>query len=165
MKSFTGMEQWSERTPAVADLLNPALIATVIAATASQYQSRGGTPMPFELSFLAVPLVLHRDTRIALPVRVDSHLAKWVTAHEILAAGFGARANTLVEPVREGLRFGVRSGAIEFDGGYITGRLQSRTPARIGDIGEIVRKAGFVGRWLTQVESSATAFAVLGVEV
>lgn len=159
------MEQWSERTPAVADLLNPALIATVIAGAASQYESRGGSPMPFELSFLAVPLVLHRDTRIALPVRVDSHLAKWVTSNAVLAAGFGARAKALVEPVREGLRFGLRVGAIEFSGGSITGHLRSRTPARIGDIGEIVRKAGFVGRWFTQIESAATAFALLGVEV
>jgi Family of unknown function (DUF6521) len=165
MTSSTGMEQWSERTPAVADLLNPALIATVIAAAASQYESRGGSPMPFELSFLVAPLVLHRDTRIALPVRVDSHLAKWVTDHEVLAAGFGARAKALLEPVREGLRFGLRSGAIDFDGGNITGHLRSRTPARIGDIAEIVRKAGFVGRWFTQIESSATAFALLGVEV
>ena len=165
MTSSTAMEQWSERTPAVADLLNPALIATVIATAASQYESRGGSPMPFELSFLAVPLVLHRDTRIALPVRIDSHLAKWVTTHEVLAAGFGARAKALVEPVREGMRLGLRYGAIEFDGGNITGHLRSRTPAAIGDIGEIVRKAGFVGRWFTQIESSATAFALLGVEV
>jgi hypothetical protein len=159
------MEQWSERTPAVADLLNPALIATVIAGAASHYESRGGSPMPFELSFLVAPLVLHRSTRIALPARVDSHLAKWVTANEVLAAGFGARAKALVEPVQEGLRFGLRSGAIEFDGGNITSHLRSRTPARIGDIGEIVGKARFVGRWFTQIESSATAFALLGVAI
>nr|WP_281374038.1 three component ABC system middle component [Mycobacterium vicinigordonae] len=159
------MEQWSERTPAVADLLNPALMATIIAAAASQYESRGGSRMPFELSYLAAPLVLHRDTRAALPVRVDSHLAKWVTAHEVLAAGFGARAKALAEPVREGLRFGLRIGAIELDGGRIAGSFRSRTPAKIGDIGEIVKKAGFVGRWFTQIESSATAFALLGVEV
>ncbi len=159
------MQQWSERTPAVADLLNPALIAAVIAAAASQYESRGDSLMPFEMSFLVVPLVLHRDTRTALPVRINSHLAKWVAAHEVLAAGFGARAKTLVEPVREGLRFGLRSGTIELDGTNIAGHLRSRTPAAIGDIGEIVRKAGFVGRWFTQIESSATAFALLGVGV
>lgn len=159
------MQQWSERTPAVADLLNPALIATVIAAAASEYESRGETLMPFELSFLVVPLVLHRDTRSELPIRITSHLAKWVAAHEVLAAGFGARAKALVEPVREGIRFGLRSGAIELDGATVAGRLRSSSPAAIGDIGEVVRKAGFVGRWFTQIESSATAFALLGVKV
>jgi Family of unknown function (DUF6521) len=165
MTSFTGMGLWSERIPAVADLLNPALIATVIAAAAIEYERRDGKPMPFELAFLVVPLVLHRDTRTSLPVRVDSHLAKWVTTHEVLAAGFGARAKVLVDPVREGIRFGLRNEAIDFDGANITGQLRSRRPAKIGDIGEIVKKAGFVGRWFTQIESSATAFALLGVEV
>lgn len=159
------MEQWSERTPAVRDLLNPALIAAIIAASASQYESRGGSAMPFELSFLVAPLVLHRATRDSLPARVNSHLARWVTTHEVLAAGFGARAKALVEPVREGMRFGLRNGAIDLDGTRITGHLRSGTPARIGDIAEIVKKSGFVGRWFTQIESPATAFALLGVEV
>ena len=121
--------------------------------------------MPFELSYLAAPLVLHRDTRAALPVRVDSHLAKWVIANEVLAAGFGPRAHALVEPVREGLRFGLRIGAIELEGGRIAGSLRSRAPATIGDVGDIVKRAGFVGRWFTQIDSTATAFALLGVEV
>lgn len=159
------MDQWSGRTPAVRDLLNPGLIAAVIATSASQYENRSGDAMPFELSFLVTPLVLHRATREALPRVITSHLAKWVTTNEVLAAGFGARAKALVGPVREGLRFGLRNGAIGLDGARITGCLRSGTPARIGDIGEIVKKAGFVGRWLTQTESSATAFALLGVEV
>ncbi|KAA8884208.1 hypothetical protein F3087_35250 [Nocardia colli] len=159
------MGQWSERAPAVADLLNPALIAATIAAAATEYDRRGAGPMPFELAFLVVPLVLHRDTRSSLPVRIDSHLATWVATHEVVAAGFGVRAKTLVDPVREGLRFGLRHGAIDLHGANITGQLRSRRPAEIGDVGEIVKKARFVGRWFTQLESSATAFALLGVEV
>ncbi|MEV0047675.1 three component ABC system middle component [Nocardia rhamnosiphila] len=159
------MGQWSERVPAVADLLNPALVAAIIATAAIEYDRRDGRSMPFELAFLVAPLVLHRDTRRALPVRIDSHLAKWVTDHEVLAAGFGARAKALVDPVREGMRFGLRHGAIYLDGADISGRLRSRRPAHIGDIREIANKAGFVGRWFTQLESPATAFALLGVEV
>ncbi|WP_280442363.1 three component ABC system middle component [Nocardia brasiliensis] len=165
MTSFTGMGQWSERAPAVADLLNPALTAAIIAATAIEYDRRVARPMPFELAFLMVPLVLHRETRSSLPIRIDSHLATWVTTHEVLAAGFGARAKALVEPVREGLRFGLRHGAISVDRANITGHLRPYRPAEIGDMAEIVKKARFIGRWFTQLESSATAFALLGVEV
>ncbi len=165
MTCFTDMRQWSDRVPAVADLLNPALIAAVIAAAAIEYNRRDARPMPFELAFLVVPLVLHRNTRQSLPIRVDSHLAKWVTSNEVLAAGFGARAKTLVEPVREGIRFGLRHGAVELNGAHITGHLRPGRVAEIGDIGDIVHKARFVGRWFTQLESPATAFALLGVEV
>jgi hypothetical protein len=159
------MQQWSERNSAVADLLNPALVAAVIAAAAMEYERRDGAPLPFELSFLVVPLVLHRDTRSALPKGVNSHLARWVTSNPVLAAGFGARAKALAEPVREGIRFGLRQGALDLDGANLTGhRLQGR-PAAIGDIAQIIAKASFVGRWFTRIESSSTAFALLGVEV
>ena len=165
MTSSTAMEQWSERTPAVRDLLNPALISAVIATSATQYENRSGDPMPFELAFLVAPLVLHRATRDALPRGINSHLAKWVITNEVLAAGFGKRAKALVGPVREGLRFALRNGAIGLDGARITGHLRKGAPARIGDIGNVVNRAGFVGRWLTQIESPATAFALLGMEV
>ena len=158
------MRSWSERTSAVADLLNPALLAVVIAAAASEYERRDGGPMPFELAFLVAPLVLHRPTRKALPARFDSHLAKWVTTHEVLAAGFGERARALVQPVREGIRFGLRTGTLVLEGDALNGNLGTRRPAKVGDIAEVVSKAGFVGRWFTQLESSATAYALLGVE-
>lgn len=158
------MRSWSERTPAVADLLNPALLAAVTAAAASEYERRCGDPMPLELSFLVAPLVLHRPTRTELPKRYDSHLARWVTTHEVLAAGFGERARALVQPVREGLRFGLRTGSLEVQGTGISGHLLSRRPANVGDVAEVMAKAGFVGRWFTQLESPATAYALLGVE-
>lgn len=159
------MQQWSRRNPAVADLLNPALVATVIATAADQYERNAAQPMPFELSFLLTPLVLHRDTRLSLPQRTNSHLTKWVSSHGVLAAGFGARAKSLVEPTREGLRFGVRGGAIEIDGVSLTAHMTLNRPALIGDIADVVKKSGFVGRWFTKLDSPATAFALLGVTV
>lgn len=148
----------------MADLLNPALLSVVTAAAASEYERRDGGPMPFELSFLVAPLVLHRATRAELPNRYDSHLARWVNTHEVLAAGFGERARALVQPVREGIRFGLRTGTLALDGTALSGNLRSRRPAKIGDVAEIVGKAGFVGRWFTQLETPSTAFALLGVE-
>lgn len=159
------MQEWSKRSSAVADLLNPAFVAAVITAAAIQYERRSRAPMPFELSFLVVPLVLHRDTRSVLPIRITSHLARWITDHPVLAAGYGARAKALVEPVREGIRFGLRHGAFELDGGSLTGHPFRGRPPAIGDIEQVIAKAGFVGRWFTQLESSATAYSLLGVEV
>ncbi|WP_036226605.1 three component ABC system middle component [Marmoricola sp. URHB0036] len=158
------MRRWTERNSAVADLLNPALLSITIAAAASEYERRDGRPMPFALAFLVAPLVLHKATREELPSRVDSHLSKWVTSHEVLAAGFGARARALVGPVREGIRFGIRTGALEVVDSALVGHLRGRRPAQVGDIAQVVAKAGFVGRWLTQLDSPTTAFALLGVE-
>lgn len=165
MEGSAAMKQWNKRNPAVADLLNPALVSTIVASAADQYGRNAAGPMPFELSFLLTPLVLHRDTRLSLPQRTDSHLTKWVSSHAVLAAGFGARAKSLVEPTREGLRFGVREGVIVFDGRTITGLIGSTRPARIGDVADVMKKAGFVGRWFAKLDSPTTAFALLGVTV
>lgn len=161
--AWSGMRAWNQRTAAVADMLNPALLAALTAAAASEHERRGGDPMPFEFAFLVAPLVLHSDTRAQLPSRVDSHLSRWVVEHQVLTAGFGARARATVEPVREGIRFGLRTGALELSDATLIGHLANRRPARVGDISEIYAKAGFVGRWLTQLESPTTAFALLGV--
>src|SRR5258705_13710809 len=96
---------WSARSPAVATMLNPALLAAVAAAAAEEYERAADDPMPWALSFLVAPLVLHRATREALPKSTRSHLSTWVTNNPILRAGFPQRAQSLTGPVREGLRF------------------------------------------------------------
>lgn len=163
MAELRDVRQWDDRTAAVADMLNPALIAAITAAAATEYERRGGATMPFEFAFLITPLVLHGETREQLPNRIDSHMSKWAIDHQVIIAGFGPRACALVEPVREGLRFGLRHGILSLADGTLTGHLPSRRPAQVGDIRQIYAKAGFVGRWLTQLEGPATAFALLGV--
>lgn len=145
-------------------MLNPALIAAVTAGAASEYERVTGVPMPFAYTFLVAPLVLHRETREELPARVDSHMTRWVMSNEVLAAGFGPRARALVEPVREGVRFGLRTETLELVDGGLRGTPRGRkTPARVGDIAKVYAKAGFLGRWFAQLESPTDAFALLGV--
>jgi hypothetical protein len=158
------MRQWEDRSPAVADMLNPALLAAVIAAAASEYTRLSDEPMPYGYAFLVAPLVLHHDTRAALPTSANSHLARWLANHEVIAAGFGERARALTHPVREGIRLGLRTGTLRIENGALYGTLATRTrPARIGDIANVILKSGFVGRWLTKLDRPATAFALFGV--
>lgn len=144
-------------------MFNPALVAVLTASAALEYERKAGEPMPFELAFITAPLVLHRPTREALPPNVNSHMPKWVIDNPVVVEGFGARARALVEPVREGLRFGLRCGALTLEDGGLTGNTRGR-PARLGDVTTLVARAGFTGRWFTQSDSPATVFALLGVE-
>jgi hypothetical protein len=156
---------WVERSPVSAAMLNPALLAAITAAAAEEYRRLSGDAMPFSYAYLLAPLVLHRETRDALPRAINSHIATWLAGHPTLAAGFPARARSLTEPVREGIRFGLATGALVLTTtGELRGTLAQRArPAKVGDITAIIGKAGFVGRWLTKIERPATAFALLGV--
>ena len=145
---------WADRSPVLAAMLNPALLAAIIAAAAAEYERADGDPMPWALAFLVAPLVLHRDTRQALPLTTRSHLATWVSNHPTIRAGLPARARSLTDPVREGLRFGLDRSVLEIVGdGRIRGSLQfaSQPPDR-GDLRSIIRSAGMVGRWLAKLD-------------
>ncbi len=169
-------------------MLNPALVATVTANAAMQYERASSQPMPWPLSFLVAPLVLHKGTREALPRTQASHLSVWISQNPAVHAGFAPRAVQLRDVVLEGLRFGVRYGALSIaDDGALHGHLSSgvisadgkaralakakaqgeeRIIAILGestDLGHIVTRAGFVGKWLTKLESPATAFVMMGV--
>jgi Family of unknown function (DUF6521) len=89
-------------------MFNPALIAVIIAAAANQYEETCGFAMPWPLSFLVTPMVLHAPTREALPRTSRTSLAKWVSDNAVLSAGFPARASHMGPTVREGVRFGLR---------------------------------------------------------
>ncbi len=169
-------------------MLNPALLAALTANAALQYRRVSDKPMPWPLAFLVAPLVLHRQTREALPKDIRTHMATWVARHPTLYAGFAPRAVQLRDGVLEGVRFGLRYGALSLDtdggmdghlaGGVVdvAGKMKKATAAKNAgevrviavmsegtDLGQLVQKAGLVGRWMTKLESPATAFVLLGV--
>ena len=146
-------------------MLNPALLAVVTGHAAAEYRKASDTDMPWILSFVVAPMVLHRGTREALPASRRTYLATWLSRHPTLHAGLPQRARGLVEPVRRGIRFGLEHDIIRLDGD----RLRSNLPKRPrgfhapDELKEIVQKAGFVGRWFAGIDSAATVLAVLGV--
>ncbi|MEU9979306.1 three component ABC system middle component [Streptomyces sp. NPDC051014] len=159
------MTVWSERSPISAVMLNPALIAAVLAAAAQGHEKETGQGMPWVLSFVAAPMVLHRATREALPASTRTHLAAWTGRNPVLRAGFPARAQTLAKPVKEGTRFGLAHDALVLEEG---GRLRSvyRRPRGFNtpdELDQLLRKASLLGRWLAKADSPATVFALLGV--
>lgn len=155
------MRAWTERPRVEATLLNPALFASVLSASAAGYESRSESLMSWPMAFLIPPLVLHRPTREALPKRISSHLPTWVGREPVIRAGFPARAQRLTPLTREGLRLGLRTDVLTLDDGRLRGTLS--VPDVHGDLHEILKSADFVGRWFTKLHQQSSAFALLGV--
>jgi hypothetical protein len=145
-------------------MLNPALVATILASAADGYSKESEQALPWPLSFVITPLVLHRGTRQALPSSTRTHLATWTSRNPLVRAGFPLRAQGLVEAVREGVRFGLKYELLSLEGDRMRGRIRRPKGFQMPDeLGEILRKASFAGRWLAKIDSVATVFAVLGV--
>jgi Family of unknown function (DUF6521) len=154
------MTAWTERPRVEATLLNPALLAVLLAAAANDYDTEE-TGMPWPLAFLIPPLVLHRPTRDALPRNTRTHLSTWIRREPLLRAGFPARAAAMVPLTREGLRFGLRAGVLGRDGPMLTGHLDTEAPN--GELRQLISRAALLGRWLAKTDQPSTVFALLGV--
>jgi hypothetical protein len=155
------MRTWTQRPRIEATLLNPALFASLLSVAADGYASRSEVDMSWPLSFLVAPLVLHRPTREALPSRISTHLPTWLGREPVIRAGFPGRAQGLAPLTREGLRLGLRTGALQLEDGRLRGSLS--IPDSEGDLRDILNSAHFVGRWLTKLHQQSSAFALLGV--
>ena len=167
LASSNFMTAWSERSRTQATMLNPALLAVIVANAAGQYRANSEHAMPWPLAFIVAPLVLHRGTRDSLPRTTRANLGVWVADHPVEHAGFARRARSLRDPVQEGVRFALANGMLDVDpGGRLTATLASgrgHTLASGSEAQQIVAKAGFVGKWLTKIDQPATAFVILGV--
>ena len=155
------MTAWVDRSPLRGAYLNPALIAAIEAAAASEYgDSRG--PMPWMLAFVVVPLVLHRPSREALPRDTRTHLSTWINRNPLLRSGFAARAQSLVPIVREGIRFGTRNEVLTFEkGGLVGAKL---VDSHEEPVQSMLRASRLLGRWLAKTDQPSTVFALMGIQ-
>ncbi|MGW4352257.1 three component ABC system middle component [Nocardia sp. NPDC004582] len=158
------MSSWSRHSSIAATMLNPALLAAVIASAANGHRTESDDGFPMILSFVVAPMILHRGTREALPSRTTTHLATWVSRNPVLRAGLPQRALGLVEPVRAGIRFGIANGALHLDGDRLHAeRLRPRKSQTPPELDMMLRKANTAGRWLAKTSSPATVLAILGM--
>ena|SRR5436190_16098629 len=164
------MQPWTTRAVEEANLFNPAFCSALLGKTADEFQKKRRQPLPFALTFLVLPIVLHRNTRLALPGSTVTSLVSWVQDNREHLVHFALRVERLDGITREALLFGAqhRTLAITAKGDLAGGtRRQSITDRRTGlftdEARDCVDRAGFVGRWFGVAGTTATIYAAWGV--
>lgn len=159
------LASWLERAQPAADILNPAISAVCIAWCAARYTLDTHTHLPFELAFLTVPITLHAPTRAVLPKSRATHLAAWVGRNTSVLAAFPARATAFAPYVREGLRYGVRSGLLQLgDDGRISATIRDiKSIPEDSDLRDIATSAARTGDLFARSGTTANIFALFGV--
>lgn len=157
------MTAWADRAQVPAVMLNPALLATLLSESARGYCSQArAEAMPLALSFVVLPMVLHRPTRQVLPRNTRTYLTIWLGRHPVLRAGFPLRAASLVENTQEALRFGARNGLLAVNGRGVAASARTGS-VEDGVTRELVKAARLVGRWCAASGTVATVYQALGV--
>ena len=108
------MIEWSSRPPEYRALLNPAFVATIAHDVVAGYELESDRGLPFLLTFLGVPLVLHAPTRDGLPRVVTTSIPAHLLARPDLRVHLPPVAAELVDVVREGVRFGAATAPFDF---------------------------------------------------
>lgn len=159
------LANWENRSWVTANMINPAFVATILVAATEMYENESGDCMPWELVFLAAPMALHRDTREALPNRINSYASKWVTENSALLASLPKRVVSMRPYTREGLRYALRAGSLEVvEGDRLRGRSAWKLDKdRDAELAYIIQRAAFLGRWFAAAGSPATLYALFGV--
>jgi hypothetical protein len=159
---------WSDRPVEQARLLNPAFLAALIWSCAEGYGSIDEQGIPYPLSFVAMPIVLHKSTRESLPRNISSSLPAWLGEQPQVHVRFAERATSLVPFVKEGVLFGANGQMLNVSSSRIMAALKPRSMARFlressNEVKDCMKKAKFVGRWFASSGDYTTVMALWGV--
>lgn len=150
-------------------LFNPAFLARLLYAAASDYERAAERAMPVASAFLAVPLVLHKPTRDDLPTHASSQMQAWIREHPRHMVRLDTRVVGMRPFVGVAVRFGVRHGVLtSADGGLGAGRVKRRprghTELESAEVQTCLRVASFLGRWFARQPDTATLLALWGLQ-
>jgi Family of unknown function (DUF6521) len=165
---MTTTPAWQERPRDQASLFNPAFLGALLSQAADGHRKRSGDGMPWILGFIALPAVLHRETREALPTNVNTSMAVWTRDNALLVGSLPARACVLRPLVSEALLFGLAHRLLQQeDGRLLPGAHRRRSPSDpwrepTDDFRQCASKAAFFGRWCAGSGLPATIYALWG---
>lgn len=162
---MTRLLPWDERPALTGSIINPALVGATVAWCVARYAKEAPTGMPWELCYLVPPLVLHHESRQALPTTARTHLSSWVGSSQSVLVGFADRVMRFRAHVDEGLRFGLRAGLLSIDS---DAHMHAHIPAsaKVGtvtELDEILRAAATLGAVLGRAGSSINVYTLFGV--
>jgi hypothetical protein len=150
-------------------LFNPAFLARILHAAASDYEKAVGRGMPVALAFLAVPLMLHKPTREDLPTHASSQMQAWIREHPRHMARLDTRVVGMRPFVGVAVRFGVQHGVLtSADGrlgaGSVKRRPRGHAELESAEVHTCLHVASLLGRWFARQPDTATLLALWGLQ-
>ncbi len=163
------LKKWDVRPIEEANLLNPAFCSLTLTAAIIGFYFQSQKNMPFLMSYLILPIILHQDTRSKLPKRVNTLFAPWIINNYELRINFAERVISTKPFTNEAILMGFNKNLIKIDKDF---SIYSPLPQHYiknlekrldNEISEIIHKSYFVGRWLALSGSTETIMTLLGV--
>jgi hypothetical protein len=162
------LQAWAEQPMEEARLLNPAFLSARAWSCADGYAEEDDAGLPYPLVFVALPVVLHRPTRNALPRSTRTSLAAWLGEHPRALVGFAERAASLVPTVKSALLFASGHGLLIMAGERVRAGPRPRPMTLFqrqatDEVRDCLKRGRFVGQWFAKAGPAGTVMALWGV--
>ena len=159
---------WRERPVEEANNLNPAFCGELIFRTMSEYRGVRKAPLSFPLSFLVLPIALHKPTRDQLPGNASAAFAGWAAEHATFLVDFPDRVARLAPVTREALLLLLQHRVIRVEDGDLTAgakpiRASALPEQTTDDADDARRAAALLGRWFARQRQPSLVMQALGV--
>lgn len=162
------MNKWNNRSDEVAYLINPAFSASLIYLVIKEYSKKTNEGMPFSITYLILPILLHKKTRGIVNSR--SNMVKCIQDNQEILVGFSQRVNSLIDFTNEAIEFLLSRKVIVFDGDKIIAcasiSLQkiSEIMGKDEEIKDCFLKAGNLGRWFLNMKTEENVYIAWGIK-
>jgi len=161
------MKEWVMRPMETANLLNPAFIGQLIEEFVKSYQKEKGTGVPYELTFLALPLTIFNVYRVRLPARTSTKMQVWLQDNPELKINFASNVKEIVPFIKEAMMFLLKRNIITINNcGQVFYGLTNTRRKKINhtkESEECLKKIKLIGKWFALSGSSTTIFSMWGI--
>ena len=166
------MRPWTARPADVANLLNPAFCGRLLVSSVASYEDELNAGMPFPVSLLVLPIVLHAPTRARLPHSTATSMHNWLLESPEARLQLPDNTRRLLPVTREAIAFCIRNEVLQVgDSGALAkgvrrlrlNRPREEEPVPSAEVGECVRRSEFVGRWFAQAGEVSTIYTLWGL--
>lgn len=162
------MQIWEERPIITANLLNPAFCGEIIRRCARSYSDEIQKPFPFVLTFILLPIVLHKATREALPTSTRKSLHAWLEENPSVKIGFATRCQQMIPFTKEALAFILKDKAIKLDekGNILINSFRKKSVDDIEgeEVNRCFNQSELIGKWFAKSGNSHTIYSFWGIK-
>jgi len=162
------MNGWNQRPDEIAYLYNPAYVGRMLHSLISSYKTIKPKGIPFELIFIAAPLILLKSYRESLPKSTRTYLHNWIQDNADLKIEYNLAVKEVMPFIKESLIFLLHRDMLEINEfGYLvlgSNKLKRTQKKDLPEVTNSINKADLVGKWFAKAGEVETIYALWGIK-
>ena len=165
------MEIWENRPKVIAHLFNPCFCGEILHIAIKSYNKVDNkSGFPFPLYPLVLPILLHKSTRDALPLKSNSNMNLWTISNQHLLIDFPNRVINLKPFSEEAISFLMAQNMILINdlGMMETVNIEKGKKKKkiiyTEEVNTIFSKAEFIGKWFHSSGSTQNIYMYFGIK-